>query len=121
MCDAGQHVMLEIGEDIDEYKKHEILHGPGIPFQSGEELRCSYRRIMLLLYQIEGRTLFPQDKLIFPGGKWLIEGASQDVDLSEYQPRLTWTIYLDNAPPCTGKIDIATHFQQQQDLIESFF
>ncbi len=113
--------MLEIGEDIDEYKKHEILHGPGIPFQSGEVLRCSYRRIMRLLYQIEGRTLFPQDKLIFPGGKWLIEGIPQDVALSDYQPRLTWTIYLDNAPPCTGELNLAAHFQQQQDLIEAFF
>jgi hypothetical protein len=113
--------MLEIGEDIDEYKKHEMLHGPGIPFQSGDTLRCSYRRVMQLLYQIDGRKLFPKDRLVFPGGKWLIEAIPHEVPIVLYQPRLNWRIYIDNAPPCSGEIDIGEEFQQEQELLSSFF
>lgn len=103
--------MLEIGEDIEEYKRYEILQGPGIPFQSGDELRCSFRRIMQLLYQVDGTKIFPQDRLIFPGGKWLIKGMPHGVPLAAFQPRLHWTIYLDNAAPCTGEIEIGPQFQ----------
>lgn len=113
--------MLEIGEDVEEYKKHEMLQGPGIPFQSGGELRCSYRRIMQLLYQVDGRKIFPHDRIIFPGGKWLIESVPHDVSIQEYHPTLQWTIYLDNAPPCSWEIDMAESFQQHQDLIDEFF
>ncbi len=113
--------MLEIGEDIDEYKKHEMLHGPGIPFQSGETLRCSYRRAMQLLYQIDGKRLFPKDRLFFPGGKWLIEAIPHEVPIAVYQPKLNWTIYIDNAPPCSGEIDVGEEFHQEQELLSSFF
>ncbi len=109
--------MLEIGETLDEYKKHEMLQGPGIPFQNGDELRCSFRRIMQLLYHVDSRKIFPQDRLIFPGGKWLIECVPHDVPLYEYQPKLHWTIYLDNAPPCSGEIDLGEQFQQHQELL----
>ena len=104
--------MLEIGEDIDEYKRHEMLQGPGIPFQSGDELRCSFRRMMQLLYQVDGTKIFPQDRLIFPGGKWLVEGAPHDVPIQAFQPKIHWTLYLDNAAPCSGEIDIGRQFQQ---------
>ncbi len=113
--------MLEIGEDITEYKKHEMLHGPGIPFQSGDILRCSFRRIMQLLYQVDGRQIFPKDRIVFPGGKWLIESVPHDVSIEKYQPRLHWTIYLDSVSPCSGEINLAEHFQQHQELFESFF
>ena len=102
--------MLEIGENPDEYRRHEMLQGPGIPFQSGDELRCSFRRIMQLLYQVDNRKIFPQDRVIFPGGKWLVEFVPQHVHLREYQPQIHWTIYLDNAPPCSGVIDMGAAF-----------
>lgn len=112
--------MLEIGEDIGEYKRHEMLQGPGIPFQSGDELRCSFRRIMQLLYRVDGKKIFPQDRLVFPGGKWLIESVPSDVSLSAYHPLLRWTIYLDNAFPCAGEINLAEPFQQHQQFLEEF-
>lgn len=108
--------MLEIGENPDEYRRHEMLQGPGIPFQSGDELRCSFRRIMQLLYQVDGRKIFPQDRVIFPGGKWLVEFVPQHVHLREYQPQLHWTIYLDNAPPCSGVIDMGAAFGSDKDV-----
>ena len=110
--------MLEIGEDIDDYKRHEMLQGPGIPFQSGDELRCSFRRIMQLLYHVDGKKIFPQDRLVFPGGKWLIESVPSDVSLKVYRPLLRWTIYLDNAYPCTGEINLAEQFQQYYQFLE---
>ena len=102
--------MLEIGESIDAYKRHEMLHGPGIPFQPGDELRASFRRTMQLLYQVDGRKIFPQDRVVFPGGKWLIESVPAATPLAAYQPRMQWTIYLDNALPCIGEIDISAAF-----------
>lgn len=110
--------MLEIGEDIDDYKRHEMLQGPGIPFQSGDELRCSFRRMMQLLYHVDGKKIFPQDRLIFPGGKWLIESVPHDVSLAVYHPVLHWTIYLDDAFPCAGEIDLVEQFQCQQQLLK---
>lgn len=103
--------MLEIGENPAEYRRHELLQGPGIPFQSGDELRCSFRRIMQLLYHVDGKKLFPQDRVIFPGGKWLIDFVPPDVALAAYHPMLKWTIFLDNAPPCSGEIDVSAAFQ----------
>ena len=110
--------MLEIGEDFEEYKRHEMLQGPGIPFQSGDELRCSFRRMMQLLYHVDHKKIFPQDRLIFPGGKWLIESVPHDAAFAAYRPRLRWTIYLDNAFPCAGEIDLGERFQRQQQLLE---
>ncbi len=102
--------MLEIGEDIEEYKRHEMLQGPGIPFQSGDELRCSFRRIVQVLYHVDGTKIFPRDRLIFPGGKWLIEGVPHGVPIQVFQPRLQWTLYLDDAAPCSGEIDMGQQF-----------
>ena len=113
--------MLEIGEDIEDYKKHEMLQGPGIPFQSGDELRCSFRRIMQLLYQVGGKKIFPQDRIIFPGGKWLIEGMPHEVSIETFEPKLHWTIYLDNAPPCSGSIDLGERFLEYQETLQGLF
>ncbi|GAK58473.1 predicted transcriptional regulator [Candidatus Vecturithrix granuli] len=111
--------MLEIGEDIEEYKRHEMLQGPGIPFQSGDELRCSFRRMMQLLYHVDSKKIFPQDRLIFPGGKWLIESVPHAAALAAYRPLLRWTIYLDNALPCAGEINLAECFQSHQQFLEN--
>ena len=113
--------MLEIGENPEDYQRHEMLQGPGIPFQSGDELRCSFHRIMQLLYQVDGRKIFPQDRLTFPGGKWLIEFVPHETPIIQYQPTLHWTIYLDNAFPCSGKIDLGEQFQRHQELMDTLF
>lgn len=113
--------MLQIGEDITDYKRHEILHGPGISFHSGENLRCSLQRIMQVLYQVNDKVIFPRDRLIFPGGKWLIEGVPHDSDLRQYAPTLAWTLYVDNALPYSGTLDLAAPFQQQDELFDDFF
>jgi hypothetical protein len=113
--------MLEIGDNLDDHERHEILHGPGIPFQSGDTLRCSFRRIMQLLYHVENRQIFPQDRFIFPGGKWLIESVPSNVSLRAYEPTLNWTLYVDNAPPCSGTIDLAERFEQYQQALAEIF
>ena len=113
--------MLEIGEDFDDYKKHEILQGPGIPFQSGETLRCSFRRIMQLLYHVESKPIFPKDQVTFPGGKWLIEAVPHHLPIQHYEPVLRWMLYLDNSPPCSGEINLSESFRQHQELLDAFF
>ena len=113
--------MLEIGDSLDEHERHDILHGPGIPFQSGDRLRCSFRRIMQLLYQAEGKQIFPQDRIIFPGGKWLIESIPCDTVLRAYAPLLHWTLYVDNAEPCSGTIDMADPFEAYQQTLSDFY
>lgn len=106
--------MLEIGDNLDERERHDILHGPGIPFQSGDMLRCSFRRILQLLYQVDGKAIFPRDCLIFPGGKWLIESIPRNTALRAYHPVLHWTLYLPDAPPCSGSINLADTFETHQ-------
>jgi hypothetical protein len=102
--------MLDIGEDVTVHERHELLHGIGIPFQNGDTLRCSFQRIMQILYQVETRSIFPKDQVVFPGGKWLITSVPNNVPLKTYEPSIAWTIYLDNAPPCSGMIDLAQAF-----------
>lgn len=103
--------MLEVGEDLDDHERHELLHGAGIPFQNGDILRCSFQRIMQILYQVEHKTIFPQDRLTFPGGKWLLTSVPHNIPLRSYQPMLAWTIYVDDGSPCSGILDIAQAFQ----------
>jgi hypothetical protein len=106
--------LLEIGDDVDVQQRHDILHGPGIPFQSGDRLRCSFQRILQLLYQVRGKAIFPHDQIVFPGGKWLIEGVPADVSPRSYKPTMEWTIYMDNAEPCSGCLDLSDRFEDTE-------
>jgi len=49
--------------------------------------------------------VFPGEEVLFPGERWEIR-VPLDNELSTAKHFMRWTIYLDDAPPCFGNIDL---------------
>jgi len=57
------------------------------------------------------KTIFPDDRVFFPNLNWFIHlPAGEPVE--RHGVLLRWTIYLDDAPPSSGEIDITEHFKK---------
>jgi Schlafen, AlbA_2 len=57
------------------------------------------------------QKIFPNDRLLFPNHEWHIH-VPVGAPIYKSTILLHWTIYLDDAPPSSGEIDLTEHFEK---------
>jgi hypothetical protein len=57
------------------------------------------------------RKVFPDDRVVFPDQDWFIRVPAR-TPVAKRGVLLHWTVYLDDAPPSFGDIDVTEQFQQ---------
>ena len=57
------------------------------------------------------RKIFPDDRVFFPNQDWFIH-IPAGVPVEKRGVLLRWAVYLDDAPPSMGDIDVTEHFQE---------
>ena len=62
-------------------------------------------------YSPAEKKLFPDDRVWFPTRDWVIQVATGQ-QIKGKSIVLGWTIYLDDAPPNSGEINVMEHFQE---------